>query len=71
MNDEMAVAANGTGLTTPWITSTFQSPTPTNPLGSIMQNIPIWALLLGGFFGLQIIAIAANILRQLVCDRVI
>jgi hypothetical protein len=67
----MAMATNGTSFTVPWITSTFKNPSSTNPLSGIMETVPMWALLLGGFFGVQIVAIILNVLRQVVSGGLI
>ncbi|PVG01114.1 cytochrome P450 [Serendipita vermifera] len=34
-----------------------------------METVPMWALLLGGFFGVQIVAIVLNVLRQVLLPR--
>jgi hypothetical protein len=59
-------AVNATSFTVPWIKSTFSSTGAAPLLDGLMNKFPIWVLLLGSFFGIQVIAVVLNVLRQLV-----
>ncbi|KAG8780128.1 Lanosterol 14-alpha-demethylase [Serendipita sp. 398] len=64
------MATNATSFTAPWITSTFKNANTTPAiLAMVMEKVPIWALLLAAFFGVQIIVVVVNILRQLVLPK--
>jgi sterol 14-demethylase len=60
----MGLASNGTSFTVPWVLETYGKMAPIRP--SFLDSAPSWVLLVGAFFGLQILAVALNILRQLV-----
>jgi hypothetical protein len=62
--DLMGLASNGTSLPVPWISETYGIMPPIRP--SFLDSAPTWVLLVGAFFGLQILAVVLNVLRQLV-----
>lgn len=65
----MTTTTNATKLALPWISSTFKSTTTPAILEKAMENVPMWALLVAGFFGVQIVAVVLNVLRQLVLPK--
>jgi sterol 14alpha-demethylase len=60
----MGLANNGTSFSVPWISETYGIMPPIRP--SFLDSAPAWVLLVGAFFGLQILAVVLNVLRQLV-----
>ncbi|KAG8824152.1 hypothetical protein FRC17_009174, partial [Serendipita sp. 399] len=60
------MATNATSFAVPWISSTFKHANTTPAiLEKLMERVPIWALLVVAFFGVQITVVVLNILRQL------
>lgn len=58
---------NGTSFTVPWVTSTFGKTAYLQ--NSFLDKAPTWAIILVGFFGVQLLAVVVNVLRQLILPR--
>ena len=58
------MSSSAMSFSLPWIASAFDDPT--TSLTKLIETVPLWALLIVAFFGLQIVAIVLNVLRQLV-----
>jgi len=61
----MGPPTNGTAFTAPWAVSPSFIRVSTLH-ASFLESTPTWVLLLVGFFGVQILAVVLNVLRQLV-----